>query len=159
MKELRFNSNKQKCVTDSVNSIRGILDVNEATVKTTTTTNDIDEVKIVYPGFKSIKNITDDTIIVYVCFLPEVTVDEDWQKLHLLPGYNWETFNYISSTKPSFVEAVEYVAPVDAVEEVLDEDGETVLVEAVDAVEEVLAVPAYWKNCTRPEIDTLEIGY
>lgn len=128
MKELRFNSIKQKCVTDSVNSIRGILDVNEATVKTTTTTNDIDEVKIVYPGFKSIKNITDDTIIVYVCFLPEVTVDEDWQKLHLLPGYNWETFNYISSTKPAFVE----------------ESGDT---------------PAYWKNCTRPEIDTLEIGY
>lgn len=159
MATLRFNSAKQKCVTDSVNSIRGILDVNEATVKTTTTTDDVDEVKIEHPGFKSVKNITDDTVTVYVCFLPEVTVDADWQKLHLLPGYNWETFNYISTTKPSFVEAVEYVAPVEAVEEVLDEDGVTVLVEAVEAVEEVLSVPAYWDNCTRPAVDTLELGY
>lgn len=128
MATLRFNSAKQKCVTDSVNSIRGILDVNEATVKTTTTTDDVDEVKIEHPGFKSVKNITDATVTVYVCFLPEVTVDADWQKLRLLPGYNWETFNYISTTQPSFVEAV----------------GET---------------PAYWDNCTRPAVDTLELGY
>lgn len=105
MANLIFNSRQRRSTESAVNEARGIIDVNTGTVASTTEGDDLDEVKLAYPGAKYIKNQS-DALVVYVCFKEEKEDDpitaSDFQKLTMLEGYNWEVPNYISTTLPDF---------------------------------------------------------
>lgn len=103
---LKVNSDKVRSVISAVNEARGIEDINTSTVKTTTTEADLDEVKLLYPGAKYIKN-QGDAVVVWVCFTPDTpTSASDFQKLTMLEGYNWEVPCYLSATQPVLTEGV-----------------------------------------------------
>lgn len=105
MANLIFNSRQRRSTESAVNEARGIIDVNTGTILSTTAGDDLDEVKLAYPGAKYIKNQS-DALVVYVCFKEEKEDDpitaSDFQKLTMLEGYNWEVPNYISTTLPAF---------------------------------------------------------
>lgn len=109
MANLIFNSRQRRSTESAVNEARGIIDVNIGTVASTTDGNDLDEIKLAYPGAKYIKN-QGDALVVYACFKEEREEDpviaSDFQKLTILEGYNWEVPNYISTTLPVLTGAV-----------------------------------------------------
>jgi len=95
-------SKKNDSVSKSVDTGRGIQDANTGMVLETANTALLTSIQVLYGGYKTIKNVTEDILSVWVYFPSDTppTVASDFKKFTLLAGYNWEAPAYISTTEP-----------------------------------------------------------